>query len=177
MANLFGVAEHYAADLVGYSAQHELRLLVEVKAGRYWAAKDLATWTDEGWEDFFQEVTGAWFPSSNKPAPDPRTWTTPWYFMLVTPRQTALWQPGASHWRRPDYIVESSAVLARQLDTARFPLAQLDKWDLESVVQSWLTFSQLKTEPQLLEEAAQQWLVESGLYTAIFHGNIQRQTA
>ena len=175
MANSFGVAEHYEADLLGYSAQHELRLLVEVQAGRYWAAKDLTTWTDEDWEDFFQEETSAWFPSSNKPTTDPRTWTTPWFFLLVTPRQTALWQPGASHWRRPDYIIATITILDKRIDTQRFPLETLDTQQLAGTVHDWLLLTQFATNDKLSADPKQSWLVASGLYAAIYRGDIVQQ--
>ncbi|UYZ64149.1 hypothetical protein [Hymenobacter weizhouensis] len=178
MANPFGVPEHYVADLVGYSARHELRLLVEVKAGAFWASQDLAAWDEQDWqENFFQELTETWFPDPAKPSAEPATWHNDYYFMLVTPRQIALWRPGAAPRRAPDIIVDASAVLERQLDVQRFPLSRLDERNLESVVYSWLMFSQFKPKQQLIDEPAQRWLVDTGLYEAIYHGDIQLQAA
>lgn len=141
-------------DIVVYSASQETRLLVEVKA-----RQPVTENTDaEIWPVEIRQQFGRF----------------DCYFLLVTPERMLLFLPGDPTRGNALVGANPSLVLRGQLNTEKFPLQQLDEYQLISTVYSWLMFSQYTAEDELLADPAQQWLVNSGLHKAIFHGDIQQ---
>ncbi|MBT2558428.1 hypothetical protein J7E24_11580 [Hymenobacter sp. ISL-91] len=141
-------------DIIVYSASQEPRLLVEVKV-----RQPVTNSTDsEHWPSEIRQQFGRF----------------DCYFLLVTPERMALFLPGDPSGGSTMVWADSSSVLREQLDTEKFPLQQLDRQQLVSVVYSWLMFSQFTPTEELLADPAQQWLVNSGLHEVIFHGDIQQ---
>ncbi len=99
------------------------------------------------------------------------------YFLLVTAEQILLFSPGDPADGARVYAHDASAVLAGYLTIERFPLAALGGLKLSAVVRSWLGSVIFKPRAVLLNDPAQAWLVESGLYAQIHRGYIRREQA
>ncbi|GGF09143.1 hypothetical protein [Hymenobacter cavernae] len=148
---------HLRSDIMVYSADQQLQLLVEVKARPLHPVNEL----DLEWSYEVRSEYGHF----------------DCYFLLVTPERMLLFTPGELGKGSEVFSADSTAVLSRQLDTNRFPLRQLDGVELASLVYSWLMFTQFKSEEELLADPNQQWVVKLGLHAAIFHGDIQQEAA
>ncbi|RZK40071.1 MAG: hypothetical protein EOO57_02785 [Hymenobacter sp.] len=159
-------------DLLGYSTNGQLRLIVELKGRVQVGATRLA---------------GEWL--SRVSQQQPRLYAlfiTPEFMLLRLPMGQQLPSPVAVAFthqqvvqqlleRLPgqfDYAVNSVACLDTAIDTQRMPLHKLTAGGLERVVTSWLNSTLLLSATELQQQTAQAWLVESGLHEALANGTI-----
>ena len=163
-------------DFIVSSSTGEKQLLVEIKRLLPSAIEDApATWVKQARERW-QLPTG--------------------YVLLVTPERMVLWPPqssvapsvspsvspsgapsgrlSVSAYQGASVTKASAEVLANYLSIERYPLGALSEEELSLVVSSWLGSVIFKPETTLLELPAQAWLVQSGLYAAIYRGFIRR---
>lgn len=164
-------------DLLGYSTDDQLRLVVEVK-GR----------VQEGATRFASE----WLQRTSRYYPE-------LFALFVTPAFMLLRQPAAKRLPKPvfigsmpqmltqqlimrlpsqfDYAVNSTACLDAAIDTQRIPLDRLTGGGLERTVSSWLSFALLLPANELSQQQAQKWLVDSGLHEALQNGKVANTSA
>jgi hypothetical protein len=95
------------------------------------------------------------------------------YFLLVLPDFTYLWRSKdlANIESPPDYKVETQAVLADYLRRLPKPLSEISEYSLEILVNSWLK-DVVSLPLSGVDNPAQRWIVESGLYQAIKKGAV-----
>ncbi len=161
------------ADLLGYDANQNLRLVVELKA-RIPQSGTLRT-------------AMQWLRETGQQRPE-------LYALFITPEFVLLRNPASQ--RRPaplligtqlqvlqehlrtlagndvDFAINTSECLNVAIDTQRVPLAKLVSGGLERVVTTWLSVALQDQSADLLAQPAQSWLVDSGLHTALRYGTI-----
>ena len=145
------------ADILVYSADDNLQLVVEVKnkteAGPDWAA----------------QMRRNLFAHSILPQ-------TP-FFLLALPDRLYLWKDGASSTTAapPDYEIDSLPFFAPYLMDTNLSLDDLSESSLELIVKSWLNDI---INADLTEQSAashEKWLFDSGLYRAIENGSVKSE--
>lgn len=160
-------------DLLGYSADQQLRLFVELKARIQTGATSVAAqWLRQLGGEHPQAyglfVTPQWMllrlPATKR---------------LTSPRVVGFWLEALSRqlqespgWSETDYAVETVGSLDSAIDTKRVSIQKLSGAALSPIVVSWLSFSILTPSADLLQQPANAWLVESGLHEALYHGSI-----
>lgn len=158
-------------DLLGYSTNGQLQLVVEIKARVQKGAIVLAReWLHKVGQE--QPSLYALFVTpefillrlpSNKRLASP---------VFVAIRQASIMQ---LYERLPndfDYAVNAMACLDVAIDTQRIPLQKLVIGGLERVINSWLNSVLLLPAGELQQQPAQSWLVESGLHEVLANGTI-----
>ncbi len=138
------------ADLVVYSPQEQLQLIVEVKK-RKGATDEWATKMRRNL------VAHALIPSSL-------------YFLLVLPEYLYLWRPTTSVEPNPaDYKISAQEAFKRYLDDTN--LEELSEHGFELLVSSWLR--DVISSP-ITKEATPElsWIFDSGLYDSIKGGSV-----
>jgi len=145
------------ADILVYSADDNLQLVVEVKnkteAGPDWAA----------------QMRRNLFAHSILPQ-------TP-FFLLALPDRLYLWKDGASSKPAapPHYEIDSLPFFAPYLMDTNLSLDDLSESSLELIVKSWLNDI---INADLTEQSAashEKWLFDSGLYRAIENGLVKSE--
>ena len=160
-------------DLLGYSTDQKLLLLVELKARIQTGATSLAAqWLRQTAREQPQAyglfVTSQWM-LLRLPA-DKR---------LSSPRVVGFWLDAlleqlqeSPSWKEADYVVETVSSLDSAIDTKRVPIQKLGSAALSQIVMSWLSFCILTPPDDLMQQPANAWLVESGLHEALYQGSI-----
>jgi hypothetical protein len=144
-------------DIIVYSADREVRLLVEVKSRLPIGANK----QQQNWPIEIRQQYGHFNC----------------YFLLVTPERMILFLPGDPIKGTQVIAKDSTEVLQQRLDIKRFPLQELSHDSLESVVSSWLLFTLFKPADVVRNDPAQSWVVTSGLHEAIYRGDIVEAAA
>lgn len=139
-------------DLTAFNRDNQLVLVVEVK-GKLGATKK---WADQLRRNIFAHGT---FPK----AP---------YFLMAFPDRFYLWkntksQPGPLE---AAYVIDARPILQPYFEQSGLTPDQVSGQSLELIVTSWLGEIMYKPANELT--ASQQWLVESGLHSAIAEGSI-----
>jgi hypothetical protein len=147
------------ADIVVYSPDKELRLVVEVK-GKQGASPEWAA----------QMRRNLLTHSAVPRAP---------FFLLALPDRLYLWKNGSeiSDARPADFVVDSSQIILPYLDDPSISTSNRNWHGLELIIASWLN---LLTISQLSEAGAaphEKWLLESGLYDAIKNGSVETEAS
>ncbi|MDI9637026.1 hypothetical protein QM565_14820 [Geitlerinema splendidum] len=101
------------------------------------------------------------------------------YFLMVFPDQFYLWSNAETDRDRsePTYIIDASPILQPYFERAGVTADQISSNSLELIVTSWL--GEIIHSDRLPDniDASQQWLIESGLYTALVGGKFDREAA
>jgi hypothetical protein len=138
------------ADIAVFAADYSLQLIIEIKT------KINAT-PDWGMQYRRNLLVHQSLPKSP-------------FFMFVMPDQIFLWTNASLEVERyPDYQLKTTVVFGQSVVT---DLQDISHDALELITRSWLhllTIADLRTEAL---EPHQQWLLESGLYSAIFSGSV-----
>lgn len=97
------------------------------------------------------------------------------YFLMVFPDRFYLWtdaddQPQQS---RPDYIIDARPILKPYFERAGVSDDHISSRSLELIIAAWL--AEIMQDAHTLEETnvSQQWLIDSGLYSAITGGTFE----
>jgi hypothetical protein len=101
------------------------------------------------------------------------------YFLMVFPDKFYLWSNSEADQEQsePTYTIDASPILQPYFERAGIISAQISGYSLELIVASWL--GEIIHSDQLPDniDAAQQWLVESGLYDALVGGKFEHEAA
>ena len=144
-----------AADLIVYSQEGNVQLVVEVKK-----TKDVSRqWVEQFRRNLLMHSV---IPSSN-------------YFLFVLPRHTYLWKNGTAteSARQADYTILTKDILKPY--TNEINVDSISEQSLELLVHSWLSDlvnSALTRQRSTREQA---WLFDSGLYESIKNGSIRTE--
>lgn len=97
------------------------------------------------------------------------------YFLMVFPDRFYLWKnTDSSHEPiEPTYVIDARPVLQPYFDQAGITAEQVSGQSLELIVASWFNEIIHKTPDEL--DASQQWLIESGLYSAVVGGSLEHE--
>jgi hypothetical protein len=140
-------------DIVVYSKDEKPQLIIEVKQ----QARVSAEWAAQMRRNL---LVHAVVP----PSP---------FFLLVLPDRLYLWKHATSLEAVPaDYEIDVSGTLAPYVASSQLTLDSLSEYSLELIVVSWLNDLILAALPRQREEAALDWLYDSGLYDAIKDGSV-----
>ncbi|WP_353673550.1 hypothetical protein [Synechocystis sp. LKSZ1] len=97
------------------------------------------------------------------------------YFLMVFPDKFYLWSKAEAYHDQsePTYTIDASPILQPYLERAGVTADQISGASLELIVATWL--GEIIHSNQLPEslDASQQWLIESGLYTALVGGALE----
>lgn len=159
-------------DLIGYSSDHQLQLVIEIKARVQSGALSRA-------QHWLQQV-------GNELAGGFALFVTPAMLLLRLPQNLRLVAPraignvpeslqeqlkDAGVGAELDYIVDALPSLDSAVNTHYVSLQTLGSDDLQQVVSSWLSFA-IITPAAELQRSSNAWLVESGLHSALYQGTI-----
>lgn len=101
------------------------------------------------------------------------------YFLMVFPDKFYLWSNDEAYQDQsePTYTIDSAPILQPYFERAGVTADQISGASLELIVTSWL--GEIIHSDQWLEniDASQQWLIESGLYTALVGGKLEHGLA
>jgi hypothetical protein len=142
-------------DLTAYDRDNQLVLVVEVKskldAPPDWAARLRRNILAHGT-----------FPN----AP---------YFLMVFPDRFYLWKNVASNHEpaAPTYVIDARPIVQPYLEQSGITTDQVSGQSLELIVASWLGELIHKTPDEL--DSSQQWLIDSGLYSAVAGGSLDHK--
>ena len=165
------------SDLLGYSADHTLRLVIELKPRIQRGATSLAgTWlraVGEQRPDIYALFITAEFMLLRMPLVQRR----PRPQLVSMPAQAQQIQLLSRLESEIDYAINASACLDAAIDTQRVPLVKLSHNGLEQVVTSWLASSIITPATELLRQPTQAWLVESGLHSLLRNGTVVPPTS
>lgn len=101
------------------------------------------------------------------------------YFLMVFPDKFYLWSNAEAYQDQsePTYTVDASPILQPYFERAGVAADHISGASLELIVASWL--GEIIHSNQLPEniDASQQWLIESGLYSALVGGKLEHEAA
>ncbi|HEY9749654.1 MAG TPA: hypothetical protein V6C63_13300 [Allocoleopsis sp.] len=99
------------------------------------------------------------------------------YFLMVFPDRFYLWTNVEAHLEQsePTYTIDARPILQPYFEQAGVTAEQISGQSLELIVASWL--GEIMHSEQPLENQAQRWLVDSGLYAALADGRFEREMA
>lgn len=140
-------------DIVVYSPDHQIQLVVEVKG----ITKSDAQWAAEFRRNLLDHAA---IPASP-------------YFMLVAADQLYLWsQPARDPASLPDFNADTYSVLQRFLPLRTANQPHVSGRGLELAMTTWLEELARSTTPPPETAKDMRWLEESGLYQGIHAGSI-----
>ena len=143
------------ADLIGYSEDGNIQLVVEVKKTR-----DVShQWVEQFRRNLLMHSV---IPASK-------------FFLFVLPRHAYLWKNGTvtESDRGPDYTLLTRDILRPYV--SELNIDEISEQGLELLVRSWLSDlinSDLKPQSATREQS---WLFDSGLYESIKNGSIRAE--
>ena len=144
-----------SADLIGYSEDGNIQLLVEIKK-----AKNVSP----EWVEQFRRnlLTHAIIPASN-------------FFLLVLPQSIYLWKNSAvtDTERLADYTLLTQDVLRPYLGD--IDLNTISEQSLELLIYSWLSDLANSVLTRETSGREQSWLFDSGLYESVKNGSIRAE--
>jgi len=144
-----------SADLIGYSEDGNIQLVVEVKK-----AKNVSPeWVEEFRRNL---LTHAIIPPSN-------------FFLLVLPQSIYLWKNStvSDTERRADYTLLTQDVLSPYLGDIN--LNTISEQSLELLTHSWLSDLANSVLTRKTSGREQSWLFDSGLYESMKNGSIRAE--
>ena len=100
------------------------------------------------------------------------------YFLMVFPEKFYLWAnvDAQLDMSEPTYAVDARPVLKPYLDKAGITQGQkISSQSLVLIVASWLSKIIYSEQPPSETDESEQWLVDSGLYTAVAGGSFGRE--
>ncbi len=100
------------------------------------------------------------------------------YFLMVFPDKFYLWAnvDAQLDMSEPTYAVDARPILKPYLDRAGITQGQkISSQSLVLIVASWLSKIIYSEQPPRETDESEQWLVESGLYTAVAGGSFGRE--
>ncbi|MCU0533614.1 MAG: hypothetical protein MUD14_06930 [Hydrococcus sp. Prado102] len=101
------------------------------------------------------------------------------YFLMVFPDKFYLWSNTEADLDRnePTYTIDAYPILHPYFEKAGVTAEQISKESLELIISSWL--GEIIHSEWLPEniDASQQWLIESGLYSALVGGKFEYEAA
>jgi hypothetical protein len=101
------------------------------------------------------------------------------YFLMVFPDRFYLWSDPKTYQEQnePTYSIDASSILHPYFERAGVTPDQISGDSLELIVASWLGEIINSNQPPDNIDAAQQWLIESGLYAALVGGKFEHEAA
>ena len=146
------------ADIVVFSADNTLELIVEVKGNRGVSPE---------WASQFRRnlLVHHAIPRSQ-------------FFLLALPDQMYLWRNGSDiiETREPDFVIDSSPIISAYLD-ATVEHTSNSGQALELAFASWLNLLTISGLSEDKVAPHEKWLLESGLYDAIKNGSVETDTS
>lgn len=142
-------------DLASYDRANQLVLVVEVKSQLN---------TSPEWAARLRRNILAHSTFPNAP-----------YFLMVFPDRFYLWKDTdlTDEPIAPTYVTDAGPVFQPYFAQSGIAAHQISGSSFELIVASWLNTIIHMTPDQL--DAPQQWLIESGLYSAVFGGSLGQQ--
>jgi hypothetical protein len=97
------------------------------------------------------------------------------YFLIVFPDRFYLWKNTDVNQEpiEPTYVIDARPVLQPYFDQAGITADQVSGQSLELIIASWLNEIMHAAPDEI--DASQQWLIDSGLYTAVFGGSLDQE--
>lgn len=147
-------SNRFVWDIGVYNPHHELVLIVEVKT----KLKTTPDWVVAFRKNIF---------SSEKVPNVP-------YFLMAFPDTFYLWTEKdlQQNDSQPTYIIDARPMLDQIYEKVKISDHEIAKSSLQLIIASWLRKNMDSPQEHKIIELSQNWLIESGLYSAIVDGHL-----
>jgi hypothetical protein len=101
------------------------------------------------------------------------------YFLMAFPDKFYLWSDAEVYQAQslPTYTIDASPILQPYFERSGVTADQISGDSLELIIRSWLGEIIHADQPSQNLDAAQHWLIESGLYAALVGGKFEHEAA